>query len=202
VDQIGAQGASVCVLRCVPSTCVEGYPIPSSPEVSARMARTRGRDTKPELLIRSAMHRRGLRFRVDAPPIAGLRRRADVLFTRARVAVYVDGCFFHGCPIHATWPKHNANYWRQKIERNRDRDEDTNRRLDDAGWVVIRAWEHEDPEDVADRVARAVRQRLAERCPASSTPPPTSPTPPSLGGPLDRRSSGSAAAVWRRAQEA
>src|SRR3954449_12766540 len=94
----------------------ETTPAAVSSAVSRRMRRTRRRDTKAELLVRSALHRRGLRFRVDAAPIPGFRRRADVLFTRARVAVYVDGCFFHGCTLHGNWPTHNAEYWRQKIE--------------------------------------------------------------------------------------
>src|SRR4051794_19437376 len=92
---------------------------PSSPSVSARMSRTRGRDTGPELALRSELHKRGLRFRVDRPVLQGDRRRADVVFTRARVAVFIDGCFWHGCPEHATWPKANASFWREKIKANR-----------------------------------------------------------------------------------
>src|ERR1700733_5022857 len=106
--------------------------LPSSPAVSRRMARTRGRDTAPERALRSLLHERGMRFRVDYPPIPGLRRRADIVFTRARVAIFVDGCFWHGCPRHATWPTSNHEFWTEKIETNRQRDRDTNRRLTDA----------------------------------------------------------------------
>jgi DNA mismatch endonuclease (patch repair protein) len=136
---------------------------PISEEVSRRMARTRGRDTAPELAIRRILHARGLRYFVDRAPIQGLRRRADVVFPRARVAVYVDGCFFHGCPQHGTWPKHNAEFWRDKIETNRARDLDTDARLEDAGWAVIRVWEHEDPAHAAHIVEAVVTERRALR---------------------------------------
>jgi DNA mismatch endonuclease (patch repair protein) len=105
----------------------------------------------------------GLRYRVDLAPIVGLRRRADVVFTRAKVAVFVDGCFWHGCPVHATWPKANAEFWRTKIETNGTRDQDTNRRLIEAGWVVIRVWEHEKPEVAAKTIARTVRTSVRRR---------------------------------------
>ena len=101
----------------------------------------------------------GLRYRVDYPVLNRPRRRADIAFTKARVAVFVDGCFWHGCPIHGTWPKSNAEFWRDKIETNRRRDRDTNERLESAGWKVIRVWEHEDPEEAAKRIASAVRER-------------------------------------------
>jgi DNA mismatch endonuclease (patch repair protein) len=91
-------------------------------------------------------------------PIKGVRRRADVVFTRSRVAVFVDGCFWHACPIHATWPKANADWWRAKLKANVERDRDTDRRLGDAGWSVVRVWEHESAADAADRVEDAVRR--------------------------------------------
>lgn len=121
------------------------------------MRANRSRDTKPERRIRSLLHRRGLRFRVDVSPLPGVRRRADIVFSRARVAVFVDGCFWHGCPEHATWPKANAKFWREKIEANRARDLDTNRKFEEAGWTVIRVWEHEEPRDAAARIEAAVR---------------------------------------------
>src|SRR4051812_39310510 len=122
-------------------------PVPpaSSPQVSARMRRTGRRDTKPEIALRSAAHAMKLRYFVDRAPLPELRRRADLVFPRAKVAVYVDGCFWHGCPLHATWPKANAEFWRQKIEANRSRDLDTNEHLAAAGWASFRVWEHEDP---------------------------------------------------------
>jgi DNA mismatch endonuclease (patch repair protein) len=108
------------------------------------------------MAIRSILFAQGLRYRVHARPVPGLRRRADILFSSSRIAVYVDGCFWHGCPIHATWPKQNAGFWKQKIEENRARDIDTNQQLEEAGWIVIRVWEHEDPNDAASRIRKAV----------------------------------------------
>jgi DNA mismatch endonuclease (patch repair protein) len=125
------------------------------------MAAYRQRDTKPELDLRSALHRRGLRFNVNRAPIPAIRRRADVLFPRARVAVYVHGCFWHGCFEHASWPKNNADWWRRKIEANRARDRDTLRRLEDAGWAGIEIWEHEAPEEAAGRIQQLVLERRA-----------------------------------------
>jgi DNA mismatch endonuclease, patch repair protein len=99
-----------------------------------------------------------MRYRVDAV-LPGMRRRADLLFASARVAVFVDGCFWHGCPEHGTMPKNNAAWWSAKIAANADRDRDTDRRLTAAGWAVLRIWEHEAPEGAADRIATTVRTR-------------------------------------------
>ena len=117
------------------------------------------RDTQIELAIRSELHRRGLRFRVHMRPIESLRREADIVFTGRRVAVFVDGCFWHGCPLHGTKPKSNAAFWEEKIETNRRRDEDTDRQLIAAGWVPLRCWEHEAVADAVRRIEDAVRQR-------------------------------------------
>jgi DNA mismatch endonuclease, patch repair protein len=118
------------------------------------MQQQRSRDTAPELALRSALHRLGYRYRLHRRPVSTLRRTADVLFSRAHVAVFVDGCFWHGCPEHGSrMPHANQWYWPDKIARNRDRDADTNARLAEAGWTVVRVWEHE-PVDVA--VARVV----------------------------------------------
>lgn len=125
------------------------------------MLKTRRRDTKPELLLRSTLHRAGLRFRVDRAPFAGIRSRADIVFPSARVAVFVNGCFWHGCPEHATWPKNNAAWWRAKIEANKARDARVDETLYYAGWYVVRIWEHEDPSAAAQRVVELVRQRRA-----------------------------------------
>src|SRR5919204_4874110 len=111
-----------------------GAPPASSAEVRRRMQATRQRDTPAEVALRSALHRLGLRFRVQRRPVAGLKRRADIVFAPAQVAVFVDGCFWHGCPEHATWPKKNADWWQEKIEGNRRRDADTDARLTEAGW--------------------------------------------------------------------
>jgi DNA mismatch endonuclease, patch repair protein len=131
--------------------------------VTRRMAATGQRDTAAELAVRSELHARGLRYRVDIAPLRGIRRRADVVFTRARVAVFIDGCFWHGCPEHATWPRHNAEFWRTKIETNRRRDLDTDRRLSEAGWGIVRAWEHEAPSEVADRIESVLAARRLPR---------------------------------------
>jgi DNA mismatch endonuclease (patch repair protein) len=121
-----------------------------------RLSRQRRRDTDPERALRSALHRMGLRFRVHLRPVAAVRREADVVFTRARVAVFVDGCFWHRCPDHATHPKNNGPWWEAKLAANAARDLDTDRRLAEAGWQVVRIWEHEDPAVAAVRVAEAV----------------------------------------------
>ncbi|WP_201788936.1 very short patch repair endonuclease [Amycolatopsis orientalis] len=122
------------------------------------MRGNRGRDTRPEILLRKLLHSRGFRYRVSTKPLAGVRRTADLVFSGPRVAVFVDGCFWHGCPEHYRPAATNSDFWREKIERNRERDLETNRLLQEAGWRVVRAWEHEDPEDVASRVGDLVRR--------------------------------------------
>ena len=126
---------------------------------SARMAKQRRRDTELEVALRRELHRVGLRYFVDKAPLPGMRRRADVVFPRRLVAVYVDGCFWHSCPQHATHPKNNAQWWADKLAANVARDRDTDRRLAEAGWTVVRIWEHEDPVIASERVVEAVRQR-------------------------------------------
>jgi DNA mismatch endonuclease, patch repair protein len=123
------------------------------------MRANRSSDTGPELALRRELHRRGLRYRVHAAPLSSERYRADILFRRARVAVFVDGCFWHSCPEHGSAPTANSAYWRAKLERNVERDRRTDARLADAGWVVVRVWEHEVPEKAADRVVAAVRRQ-------------------------------------------
>lgn len=132
---------------------------PSSPEASRRMARVRQRGTDVEIELRRALHDLGLRYRLQVPLSRKPRRVADIAFIGARVAVFVDGCFWHGCPLHATWPKENAGFWRAKIEANRARDADTTRRLRELGWEVIRVWSHEDPVEAA----RLIYDRVLER---------------------------------------
>jgi len=112
------------------------------------------RDTGPELALRRELHHRGIRFFVDRAPLPGLRRRADLVMPRRKVAVYIDGCFWHRCPIHGTSPRNNGDWWKVKLDGNVARDRDTDRRLDEAGWTVIRFWEHEDPLVAADHVQR------------------------------------------------
>lgn len=124
------------------------------------MRSNKSRDTKPELALRSAVHARGLRYRVSAKPLAGVRRTADLVFSRAKVAVFLDGCFWHGCPEHHTVASANAKFWADKVEGNRKRDRDTDGRLAEAGWVSVRIWEHEDAADAARRVEEIVRARI------------------------------------------
>ena len=128
------------------------------------MVNQRRRDTRPEMAIRRLVHARGMRYRVDAA-LPGMRRRADLLFTSSRVAVFVDGCFWHGCPEHGTRPKNNAAWWSVKIAANAERDRDTDLRLTADGWVVLRIWEHEAPEAAAARIAETVANRRARSSP-------------------------------------
>lgn len=129
-------------------------PPPLDAATRRRMQLARRRDTRAELQLRRELHRRGRRFRVDRAPLPGLRRRADVVFTRQQVAVYVDGCFWHACPVHGTVPRHNRQWWIAKLAANERRDRDTDRRLREAGWRVVRVWEHQSAADAADEVER------------------------------------------------
>lgn len=138
---------------------------PKDVGVSARMSRQRRRDTAPELRLRSELHRRGLRFRVETA-VPGLpRRRADITFPRARIAVFVDGCFWHSCPEHATRPVSNAEWWSEKLARNVARDRETDERLTSDGWTVLRFWEHADPVSAADAIEAAWRDAVNRRRP-------------------------------------
>ena len=121
------------------------------------MQGNRSRDTKPELAVRRLLHAKGLRYRVNSRPVPSLRRTADVVFTRTRVAVFIDGCFWHGCPTHYRAPGSNVNYWSGKVSRNRSRDMETTRHLEAAGWTVLRFWAHEEPTRVADDIAETIR---------------------------------------------
>lgn len=132
-------------------------PAPSSDAARNRMRAAKPRNTKPEVILRSALDQCGLQYANDVILLPGLRRKTDIVFEAERVAVYVDGCFWHGCPIHGTWPKQNAEFWRNKIETNRRRDVDTDQKLMEAGWRVIRVWEHENMMDASQRIATTVR---------------------------------------------
>lgn len=123
------------------------------------MTANRGRDTGPEMAVRSAVHGLGLRYRVSTRPEPSLRRTADLVFRRAKVAVFVDGCFWHSCPIHRTRPRANDAFWTAKLERTVARDQETTDALEAAGWLVLRFWEHEDPGAVAVRIREAVLTR-------------------------------------------
>jgi DNA mismatch endonuclease, patch repair protein len=137
-------------------------PAPLDASVARRMSRQPRRDTAPEVALRRELHSRGMRFRVDWPPPGLPRRRADIAFTRRRVAVFVDGCFWHACPLHRTTPASNADWWAAKLQANVERDRDTDEHLRLFGWTVLRFWEHEDPVSAADVVEVAVRGRIHE----------------------------------------
>ncbi len=137
---------------------------PSSPETSRRMAKVRQKGTDAEIALRSELYRRGLRYRVDYEVLKKPRRVADVAFPGLKIAVFVDGCFWHGCPEHASWPKQNAEFWRQKIAANRLRDVDTNERLRSMGWTVLRFWAHDSPSEAAETAAQVVAMARLKRC--------------------------------------
>lgn len=124
----------------------------TTPQVSRRMKRTLQRDTPAELAIRKGLFHRGYRYRINAK-IPGATARPDILFVYARLAVFVDGCFWHGCPLHATWPKRNAEWWAQKLTANWERDRRHDANLHRLGWTVFRAWEHENASSVVERIA-------------------------------------------------
>jgi DNA mismatch endonuclease (patch repair protein) len=130
---------------------------PSSHEASLRLARVRQKDTNVELALRKELHAKGLRYRLHVPLLTKPRRVPDIVFSSAKVAVFVDGCFWHGCPEHGSWPKSNAQFWREKIEANRARDADTDQRLQASGWQVVRVWAHESAHQAAKRIEEIVR---------------------------------------------
>lgn len=140
-------------------------PFASSPTIHKRMSALARRDTAPEMDLRRALHRLGLRYYVHRRPLPQLSREADIVFPRAKVAVFVDGCFWHGCPQHSR-RVHQTNgwYWPEKINRNKARDLDTNTTLAAAGWTVIRVWEHED----AAQAAELVKDVLCRAGPSAS----------------------------------
>ena len=131
----------------------------SSPEARRRMRSIRQKDTSAESALRRELFGLGLRYRLQFPVSTKPRRVADVAFIGPRIAVFVDGCFWHGCPKHATWPKENAEFWRDKILANQARDRDTDTRLRADGWKVVRVWAHEKPQAAAARIAKIVRRR-------------------------------------------
>lgn len=115
------------------------------------MSNQRQRDTAPEMAIRCILHSRGYRYRVDYQ-IPHSRRRADLVFARRKVAVFIDGCFWHSCPVHGSVPKQNRAWWVSKLKANAERDRSTDTHLRNVGWHVVRVWEHEEPSQAADRI--------------------------------------------------
>ncbi|MGW3102501.1 very short patch repair endonuclease [Streptomyces sp. NPDC001100] len=120
------------------------------------MSRQSSRDTAPEVAVRRLLHAEGLRYRVNVPVPGMPRRTIDIAFPKAKIAIFMDGCFWHGCPLHATQPKSNAEWWRAKLDKNMARDVETTEHLRAAGWSVHRFWEHESAQDVAQQIATSV----------------------------------------------
>jgi len=135
-------------------------PVPSSEAVSAQMKRMGRKDTAPELALRRALTARRLRYRLHRRDLPGT---PDIAFIAARVAVFVDGCFWHACPEHAVVPKANNQWWQEKLEANRARDARKDRALAESGWLPVHVWEHEDPDLVADRLVELVASRVRSR---------------------------------------
>lgn len=137
---------------------LDGVPAPLTAAVSAAMSRMPRSDSGPEVALRRELHRRGLRFRKH---VSGLPGRPDLVFSRVRLVVFLDGCFWHRCPTHATAPKNNSDWWRAKLEANVERDLRQTVQLQEAGWTVLRVWEHEAADSAADRVEHAYRRLVA-----------------------------------------
>lgn len=136
------------------------YPEPTSPAASSIGRGNKRRDTEPELRLRQLLHAAGLRYRVDyRPDVKDLRSRPDIVFTRRKIAVFVDGCFWHACPEHCVVPSSNTDYWIPKLRANVERDRRNDRLLEGAGWLVLRVWEHEPAAEAADRIGSAWTER-------------------------------------------
>lgn len=134
-------------------------PVPLSPTVSAQMSRMPTRGTEPEWRLRRLLHARGLRYKLHRRDLPG---RPDIVFARARLVIFVDGCFWHQCPDHGVLPKNNREWWRTKLDGNVARDRSKDKALVALGWRVVRVWEHEDPEAIAAYVAGLVRRASAD----------------------------------------
>ena len=134
-------------------------PEASSESALRRMQAAKTKNTAPEIALRSLIYHQGFHYRIDARPLKEFNRRADIVFRSAKVAIFVDGCFWHGCPIHATQAKSNAEFWSFKIKQNRERDVDTTKHLEKAGWKVIRVWEHENPVKASEKICGIIKKR-------------------------------------------
>lgn len=141
-----------------------------SPATRNVMKANKGADTGPELLLRSFVHKAGLRYAINVRPEEDINTRADLVFRLAKVAVYVHGCFWHGCPKHYVLPKSNKRYWAEKVRRNRERDQETKRLLSNRGWRVLVFWEHQSPEVCGARVIQTVLNRRGTYHPNNKIP--------------------------------
>jgi DNA (cytosine-5)-methyltransferase 1 len=160
--QIGQGRNVVRVKPRIPKPAATHPPPPTTGGTRSRMRTQKRVDTRPEILLRAELDKLGLRYEVDSPMLPTLRRKCDVAFIEARVACFVDGCFWHGCPDHARPTKSNTRWWKDKIEANKRRDRDTDQKLRAAGWSVVRVWEHEDPVNAAVRIAALVGSELED----------------------------------------
>ncbi|MGP3707806.1 very short patch repair endonuclease [Gordonia paraffinivorans] len=133
-------------------------PSPSSPAVRSRMSRQKSRDTAPEIAVRRRLHARGIRYRIDVRLESDMRTRADIAWRSLQLAVFIDGCFWHGCPEHATRPAANRDWWANKLETNVARDRRTDEALRERGWVVRRFWEHQDPGEISEEIIQTIRE--------------------------------------------
>ena len=149
-----------------PSTLTSAVTDNPHSAASPRMRRQRERNTGPELALRRRLTRAGLRYRIHYRPLPGLVREADIAFPGLRVAVFVDGCFWHGCSEHRSLPRSNADFWLAKITKNGLRDRDTDNLLGQSGWQVLRLWEHLTEEQMAEKVIRLVVDRRQQRLPS------------------------------------
>jgi DNA mismatch endonuclease (patch repair protein) len=151
--------------------CAVNYPHPTTPAVTAVMRANTRRDTRPERRLRSLLHERGYRYRCDYPiEFQDGRVRVDLAFPAKKVAVFVDGCFWHGCDIHGTSPRANRSYWISKLARNRERDRRVDERLVASGWNVVRIWEHMPPPEAADLVGNAISRGPVKRVDRTTVP--------------------------------
>jgi len=146
-------------MRALTATTVQvaPLPLPASESVRLKFKRQRRRDTAPEIALRRELHSRGLRYRVDIAP-TGTKHRADIVFTKQRVAVFVDGCFWHQCVQHRDVPRNNKEWWKKKLDRNVERDRQVDVALAVAGWTVLRIWEHEPVKRAADYIQETLRR--------------------------------------------
>lgn len=138
-------------------------PKASSSTVHYVMQRIKSRDTGPEKLLRSSLHKKGLRFRVNTYPEPNLKIKADIIFPKQKICIFVDGCFWHGCPSHFKVPKTNSDWWLEKIEDNKMRDLRQSCELQKCGWTVIRYWEHEITLDNLHRVCSEIEQLVKRK---------------------------------------
>ena len=142
--------------QAVHADLVRERPMPSSEMVSRQMSRMPTASTGPELNVRRLLHRRGLRFRVHIKRLPGT---PDIVFSKARLAIFIDGCFWHGCPEHGVFPKSNAEWWADKLAGNRERDQRKDSELELLGWLPVHFWEHESAEGIVDQIDLLWRRR-------------------------------------------